>query len=109
MYPVGGNIASQCLYLWVPPIVPTSLGTWAYSLDVMWPGHETDLLPLSRADVKNVWNYVPTLPYIALPQCIIQMRNNLTGFLIQGKVSGSDAVSVVQAVLQNKFCFCFTK
>jgi len=58
----GGNIASQRLYLWVSPIVLTSLGTWAYSLDMKWPGHETDLLPLSRADVKNVWHSVPTPP-----------------------------------------------
>jgi hypothetical protein len=77
------------------------LGTWAYSVNKKWPGHETDLLPLSRADVKNVWNYVPAPPYITLAQCIIQKRNYLTSYLIQGKVSGSDAVSVVQAVLPN--------
>lgn len=65
----------------------------------------TDLLPLSRADVKNVWIYVPTPHYITLAQCKIQKRNDLTSYLIQGKVCGSDAVSVVQAVLQN-FCYC---
>jgi hypothetical protein len=89
--------------LWVPPIVLTSLGTWAYSLDVKWPGHETDLLPLSRAAAKNVWNYVPTPPYITLVQCIIRKRNDLTSYMgiIPGIVSGSDAVSVVWPVLQN--------
>lgn len=71
------------------------MGTWAYSLDMTWPGHETDLLPLSRADVKNVWSYVPTPPYMTLAQCIIQKRNDLTSYLIQGKVPGSDPVSVV--------------
>jgi len=59
-----------------------------YSLDMKWPGHETDLLPLSRADVKNVWNCVPTPPYIKLAQCIIQKKNDLNSYLIQGKVRG---------------------
>jgi len=53
-----------------------------------------------------MWKYGPTPPYITLAQCIIQKRNDLTSYLIQGKVSGSDAVPVVQAVLQNEFCFC---
>ena len=50
----------------IPAVVPAHpCIQWtpaAYSPRVKRPGHEADLSPSSRVEVKNDWNYTPTPP-----------------------------------------------
>jgi hypothetical protein len=47
----------------------------AVSLDIKRLGLETDLLPTSRAKIKNAWSYTFILPYSTMAWCLIKRRD----------------------------------
>jgi len=46
----------------VPSQPPVQWVTWAISVGIKQLGREADHLPLSSANVKNVWSYASTPP-----------------------------------------------
>jgi hypothetical protein len=42
------------------------------------PGLETDHSPPPSAEVKNVWNYASTPPYVFMKWCLVKHRDNFT-------------------------------
>jgi hypothetical protein len=50
----------------------------ALSLGVKWPDHEYGHSPPSSAEVKNVWSYTSTPPYVYMAWCLVKQRHNFT-------------------------------
>jgi len=46
--------------------VPGALSLW-----VKWVGHEVDHSPASSAEVKNMWSYTSTHPFIFITQWLV--------------------------------------
>jgi hypothetical protein len=42
------------------------------------PGREADHSPPSSAEVKNVWRYTSTPPYVFMAWCLVKQRDNFT-------------------------------
>jgi hypothetical protein len=45
---------------------------------VKQPGHEANYSPPSSAEVKNMWSYISTLPYVFKVWCLVKQRDNFT-------------------------------
>jgi hypothetical protein len=58
------------------------ISTWALSPGVKKPGRETDHLPPSAAEFKNVWNYTYTPPYVLMAWFLIKHRVRLDGVVL---------------------------
>jgi hypothetical protein len=43
----------------------------AFSLVIKQLGHESDHPPPSSTEVKHVWSYTPTYPYVFMPWCFL--------------------------------------
>jgi hypothetical protein len=57
---------------------PILLVRMGHLLGIMWPGHEFDHIPPSRAEVKNEWNCAstPTYVYMVCPRTSITRFNS---------------------------------
>jgi hypothetical protein len=53
--------------------VPRALTPW-----VKRPGREADHSPPSSVEVKNVWSYTYTSPYVFMAWCLVKRRNSFT-------------------------------
>jgi len=45
------------------------------------PAREADHLPLSNAEVTNVWSYTSTLPYMFMAWCLFEAGDKFTSTL----------------------------
>jgi len=52
------------------------MGPGAPSSGVKLPGHEVDDSLPSSAEVKNVWSYTSTPPYVFTAWCLVKHRDN---------------------------------
>jgi hypothetical protein len=52
------------------------------SLEVKLLGLEADHSPPSSAEVKNVWSYTSTPPYVFMARCLIEQRTHLHGVVL---------------------------
>jgi hypothetical protein len=52
--------------------------TGAFSPGIKWSGRDFDPSPSITAEVKNVWVYTSTPPYVLVVQCLIKYRNSFT-------------------------------
>jgi hypothetical protein len=59
-----------------PPIQGV-LGLFSRGI-IKWPGSEGDHSSESSAEVKNVWSYTSTHPYIFMAWCLVKHRDNFT-------------------------------
>jgi hypothetical protein len=53
------------------------MGTGGYFPEVKWLGLEADHSASSSAEVKNVWSYTSTLPYILMVWFLIKYRMSM--------------------------------
>jgi hypothetical protein len=49
------------------------------------PGREADRSPPSSAEVKKLWSYTSTPPYVLIAWCLIKDRGNFTSFRNAGR------------------------
>jgi len=56
------------------PLSFLSIGYWGLFPLGKGLSHEADQSPLSIAEVKNVWSYTPTPPYIFNVWCLVKHR-----------------------------------
>jgi hypothetical protein len=56
--------------------VPEALSPW-----VKRPGREADHSTPYSAEVKNVWSYTSTAPYVFMSWCLVKYRTRLHGVL----------------------------
>jgi hypothetical protein len=47
----------------------------ALSPGVKWPGYETGHSPPFSVELKNLWSYTFTLPYVFMARCLMKHRN----------------------------------
>jgi hypothetical protein len=50
----------------------------ALSPGVKWLGHKADHSPSSSAEVKNVWSYTSTPPFVFMVWHLVKSRDNFT-------------------------------
>jgi hypothetical protein len=55
-----------------------STGKGAVSSEVKQPGREADHSPSFSAEVKNVWSYTSTPPYVSMAWCLLKHRDYFT-------------------------------
>jgi len=60
---------------------PYITGTRCSYPGVKWPGHEADHSSPSSAEVRNVWGYTSTPPYIFMAWYLVMHRDNFTIYL----------------------------
>jgi hypothetical protein len=101
--------------LWGPPNLPPNGLSGALSLGVKRPGREADNSPLSRAEIKNAWNYTSTSQYAFMPGAKLKHRENFFIFGISiseidrtdgsFKKSQHSTISIQYKVsFESKFC-----
>jgi hypothetical protein len=59
-----------------PASYPTRTGSAALSLEVKQPGREADHSTPSGAEVKNLWRYISTSPYVFMEWCLVTCRRS---------------------------------
>jgi hypothetical protein len=60
---------------WAPP---SQCLSWGFIPEVKRPGREAGHSPPFSADVKNVWGYASTPPYVFMAWCLIKHKENFT-------------------------------
>jgi len=48
------------------------------TLVIKQPGHEADYSPQFSAEIKNVWSYTSTIPYVFMAWCLVKHSDNFT-------------------------------